>query len=225
MSRSIVLLILISLLAMATSLTSAFDITFPSATNGDYWVACGWNNMTWKSYTTDPRTITIMLTNSNKTLLKYDFGIGNALQGQENAAMVYVPCLPAASGYSLLFVNASNNDHTKKQVLYTSPQFIIKPKNSPPAPASGQSSIASNFQPFFQTPGIVLTPSDKLSSVTNTTLDGDSSNNALPHLDGSADLASFHPVSNDHNAAMMGLVGDLIFVAVIAAFTILIVIT
>lgn len=97
--------------------TLAFDITFPGPAN--YWVACGWNNMTWKSYTTDPRIVTIMLTNSDKHLLNDDFEIGNALQGSSNAAMVYIPCLPAARGYSLMFVNASSYDHKGKSEVLT----------------------------------------------------------------------------------------------------------
>lgn len=70
--------------------------------------------MTWKSDTTDPKIVTIMLTNSNKTLLNDDFEIGNALQGSDNAAMVYIPCLAAASGYFLLFVDANKYDHKRK---------------------------------------------------------------------------------------------------------------
>ncbi len=70
--------------------------------------------MTWKSTPSDPSQVTIMLTNVNKTLLNDDFEIGNALQGADNAAMVYVPCLPAAEGYSLMFVDASGYDHTRK---------------------------------------------------------------------------------------------------------------
>lgn len=89
--------------------STAFDITFPGPAN--HWVACGWNNMTWKSYDADPRIVTIMLTNSNKTLLNDDFEIGNALQGASNAAMVYIPCLPPTTGYSLMFVDASHYDH------------------------------------------------------------------------------------------------------------------
>ncbi|CDW94911.1 hypothetical protein [Sporisorium scitamineum] len=74
--------------------------------------------MTWKSDTADPRTIAIMLTNSNKTLLNDDFEIGNALQGSENAALVYIPCLSAASGYSVLFVNASQYDHKLTEYVW-----------------------------------------------------------------------------------------------------------
>ena len=111
MPRSSILLGIVSIMALAGS-TLAFDITFPGPAN--YWVACGWNNMTWKSYTTDPKVVTIMLTNSDKHLLNDDFEIGNALQGSSNAAMVYIPCLPAASGYSLMFVNASSYDHKGK---------------------------------------------------------------------------------------------------------------
>ena len=57
-----------------------------------------------------------MLTNSDKKVLNDDFEIGNALQGAENAAMVYVPCLRATDGYSLLFVNASHYDHKRKSI-------------------------------------------------------------------------------------------------------------
>lgn len=90
----------------------AFEITFPNPTN--YWVACGWNNMTWKSDADDPHAVTIMLSNSNKTLLNDDLEVGNAVQGSDNAAMVYVPCLPPAAGYSLMFVNASYYDHKRE---------------------------------------------------------------------------------------------------------------
>ncbi len=90
----------------------AFDITFPGPTN--YWVACGWNQMAWKSYETDARTVTIMLTNTNKTLLNDDYEIGNALQGAQNSAMVYVPCVAPASGYALLFVNPDKYNHQRK---------------------------------------------------------------------------------------------------------------
>lgn len=109
MSRLPRLTSILPLLLLCLTTTSAFQVTFP--TSSSYWVSCGWNNMTWQSDATDPRIVTIMLTNSNKTLLNDDFEIGNALQGGENAAMVYIPCLAAASGYSLMFVNASQYDH------------------------------------------------------------------------------------------------------------------
>lgn len=101
---------LLTLLFLPTTL--AFELTFPTSTN--HWVACGWNNMTWKSTPHDPSIVTIMLTDLNKTLLNDDFEIGNALQGADSAAMVYVPCLPAAEGYSLMFVDASGYDHSSK---------------------------------------------------------------------------------------------------------------
>ncbi|CDU25807.1 uncharacterized protein SPSC_05978 [Sporisorium scitamineum] len=222
MSRNTNLTSIIHLLLLATTTTWAFEITFPGPT--DYWVACGWNNMTWKSDTADPRTIAIMLTNSNKTLLNDDFEIGNALQGSENAALVYIPCLSAASGYSVLFVNASQYDHKQNKVLYTSPQFTIKPKGTAPDPASGQSSIPSQIQPYLQTPGIVL-PQDKTDEVTNTTAKHDGNNDALPRLDGSSSsFGTFQPAqhSNAGLSASM-LLNDLIFIAVIAAFTVLVV--
>jgi len=100
----------------ATAAVASYDVTFPGPT--DYWVACGWNNLTWKSdspsssaLSSSSPVVTIMLTNSNKTLLNDDFEIGNALQGSLNAAMVYVPCIAPASGYSLLFVNSTDYDH------------------------------------------------------------------------------------------------------------------
>lgn len=112
MSQAIRLSVFLLGLLVLAATASAFEITFPGPAT--YWVACGWNNMTWKSDTTDPKIVTIMLTNSNKTLLNDDFEIGNALQGSDNAAMVYIPCLAAASGYFLLFVDANKYDHKRK---------------------------------------------------------------------------------------------------------------
>lgn len=111
MTSPTMILSLFATLAMATSAT-AFEMTFPGPTN--YWVACGWNNMTWKGASSDPQLVTIMLTNSNKSLLNDDFEIGNALEGDKNAAMVYVPCLSPSSGYSLFFVDPSKYDHKSK---------------------------------------------------------------------------------------------------------------
>lgn len=235
------------------SFASAFDITFPGPSN--YWVACGWNNMTWKSASTDTRIVTIMLTNTNKTLLNDDFEIGNALQGDSNAAMVYLPCLPPSSGYSLMFVNASSYDHTRKstpftvsnlrkigfrrcidsgcfcenvaedKVLYSSHEFSIKAKGSAPDKVSGQESIPSQIQPYLQTPGIVLPPT-KSDDVTNTTSTGNGEEEALPRLDGSsASFGTFQPKTHSNAAASMDGLNDLLFVVVIAAFTTLVVMT
>lgn len=200
----------------------AFEITFPGPTN--YWVACGWNQMAWKSYETDARTVTIMLTNTNKTLLNDDYEIGNALQGAQNSAMVYVPCVAPASGYALLFVNPDKYDHQRKyqsrarlqmrnsatdawqvniadKVLYTSAQFVVRPKGSAPDPASGQQSIPSHIQPYLETPGIVL-PANKAGEVTNTTSTGNSAESELPKLGGeSSAFKSFLPEAHDNAAA------------------------
>lgn len=130
---SLLLGLLFSLVTMVLTTTpnpsgpvppASFDITFPDPSN--YWVACGWNNLTWKSLTPQSppsasNVVTIMLTNSNKTLLNDDFEIGNALQGSLNAAMVYVPCIAPASGYSLLFVNSTDYDHKGKHDSRPSP--------------------------------------------------------------------------------------------------------
>ncbi|SOV05214.1 uncharacterized protein UDID_03285 [Ustilago sp. UG-2017a] len=206
---------------------ASFDITFPDPSN--YWVACGWNNLTWKSLTPQSppsasNVVTIMLTNSNKTLLNDDFEIGNALQGSLNAAMVYVPCIAPASGYSLLFVNSTDYDHKENKVLYKSPQFVIKPKGSAPDPASGQTAIPSQIQPYLQTPGIVL-PQNKTDGVTNTTASGNNtSSDALPKLDASGSgFGSFTPTQHTNGAAQAGVWGDFLFILVIAAFTALIV--
>ncbi|EST07041.1 Ser-Thr-rich glycosyl-phosphatidyl-inositol-anchored membrane family [Kalmanozyma brasiliensis GHG001] len=220
MSTFAPLLRLLTLLFLV-NVTLAFDITFPAPTN--YWVACGWNNMTWRSQSSDPSIVTIMLTNTNKTLLNDDFEIGNALEGADNAAMVYVPCLPAADGYALLFVNASGYDHKPEKVIYTSNEFGIKPKGSTPDPASGQSSIPNRYQPYLETPGIVL-PQKGPSEVTNTTTNANSTDGALPKLDGSADtFKDFHPTQHNAAASSMTVVGDVLFVVVVAAFTALVV--
>ncbi|KAJ1020642.1 hypothetical protein NDA16_004035 [Ustilago loliicola] len=232
----------IATMALASSATpvapAAYDVTFPGPT--DYWVACGWNNLTWKSLSPSPTTpspssssvITIMLTNSNKTLLNDGFEIGNALQGSLNTAMVYVPCIAPASGYSLLFVNSTDYDHKENKVLYKSAQFIIKPKGSAPDPASGQTSIPSEIQPYLQTPGIVLPQSDKKpGEPTNTTASGiNTSNDALPKLDASgATFGSFKPVQHSNGASRVGagwkgeMWGDLMFLLVLAGFTVLVV--
>ncbi|SJX62337.1 uncharacterized protein SRS1_13183 [Sporisorium reilianum f. sp. reilianum] len=214
--------LLVLLATTTTTSTFAFEITFPGPT--DYWVACGWNNMTWKSDTADPRIVTIMLTNANKTLLNDDFEIGNALQGSENAAMVYIPCLAAASGYALMFVNASQYDHKQNTVVYTSSQFSIRPKGTAPDAASGQTSIPSQIQPYLQTPGIVL-PQDKADEVTNTTATHDGNNDALPRLDGSSSsFGTFQPAQHSNGATTASmLLNDLLFVTVVAAFTVLVV--
>ncbi|ETS59836.1 hypothetical protein PaG_06139 [Moesziomyces aphidis] len=159
-----------------------------------------WNQMAWKSYETDARTVTIMLTNTNKTLLNDDYEIGNALQGAQNSAMVYVPCVAPASGYALLFVNPDKYDHQHK-VLYTSAQFVVRPKGSAPDPASGQQSIPSHIQPYLETPGIVL-PANKAGEVTNTTSTGNSAESELPKLGGeSSAFKSFLPEAHDNAAA------------------------
>ncbi|TKY86521.1 hypothetical protein EX895_004670 [Sporisorium graminicola] len=219
-----VIIRVLTLLAVTTTSTVAFEITFPGPT--DYWVACGWNNMTWKSDATDPRAVTIMLTNANKTLLNDDFAIGNAVQGTENAAMVYIPCLSAASGFAVMFVNASQYDHKQNKILYTSSQFTIKPKGTPPDSASGQTNIPSQIQPYLQTPGIVL-PQDKDDELTNTTAKSDRSNDALPRLDcSSSSFGTFQPDQRPNAAAgalAVTLLNDLGFISVVAAFTVLVV--
>ncbi|GAC94950.1 hypothetical protein PHSY_002523 [Pseudozyma hubeiensis SY62] len=250
MSRLPRLTNILPLLLLYLTTTSAFHFTFPTSSN--YWVSCGWNNMTWQSDASDPRVVTIMLTNTNKTLLNDDFEIGNALQGGENAAMVYIPCLAASSGYSLMFVNASQYDHkskfgelleaegqelmliskwlllgreTEDKVLYTSSSFNIKPKGAKPDPASGQSDIPGEVQPYLNTPGIVLPPPAKPDEVTNTTANANNKDAPLPRLDGSsASFGTFNPVQQ-HNgcAAGLGMWGDFVFVVVVAAFTVLVV--
>lgn len=109
-------------------------------------------------------------------------------------------------------------------MLYTSPQFAIKPKGSAPAAASGQTNIPSEIQPYLQTPGIVLPPT-KTNEVANTTATGNGTNTALPRLDGSsASFGTFQPVA--HNSAIADaqhVLADLAFLAAIAAFTVLVV--
>lgn len=121
---------------------------------------------------------------------------------------------------------------TENKVLYNSPQFAIKPKGSSPDPASGQTSIPSQIQPYLQTPGIVLPESDKKpGDVTNTTVNGNNtSNDALPKLDASgAGFGSFTPGKHTNSATRMGagwkgeVWGDLMFLLVVAGFTVLVV--
>ncbi len=111
-------------------------------------------------------------------------------------------------------------------MLYSSPEFVIERKGSAPDPASGQESIPDKFQPFFQTPGIVL-PQKGNDDVTNTTASSNTTEGALPKLDGSADsFKDFHPVQHgaDANASRrMTVWSDLMFVVVLAAFTALVV--
>lgn len=111
----------------------------------------------------------------------------------------------------------------EKQVLYTSPRFNIMPKGSSPDPASGQSSIPSEIQPYLQTPGIVL-PKDKQDATVNTTLTGNSTEQALPKFDGSsASFGTFKPATHSNNAIGRDVIGDLAFLTVIAVFTALVV--
>lgn len=121
--------------------------------------------------------------------------------------------------------------NTENKVLYTSSQFNIKSKGSAPDPASGQSSIPSEIQPYLNTPGIVLPPPAKPDDVTNTTVSPDSRNQPLPRLDASAaSFGTFQPVQHEKNAAtaaaaaaVKGMCGDLMFLVVVAAFTALVV--
>lgn len=112
----------------------------------------------------------------------------------------------------------------ENKVLYTSSQFVIKAKGTAPDSASGQSSIPSEIQPYLQTPGIVLPPG-KPDDVINTTATANGTTGALPRLDGSsASFGSFKPVPHNSNGATaQHVLGDLLFVAVVAAFTTLVV--
>lgn len=118
-------------------------------------------------------------------------------------------------------------NNTESKVLYTSPQFSIKPKGTNPDPASGQTSIPSLYQPSLQTPGIVIPPPDRLNQLSepvNTTASSTNTNNdALPKLDASAaNFGSFHRA----NSAMgREVLNDVLFLTVIAAFTALVVTT
>ena len=109
----------------------------------------------------------------------------------------------------------------EEKVLYKSSQFGVKPTGSAPDPASGQTSIPSQIQPYLQTPGIVL-PQDKLDQVTNTTSTGNGTDQALPRLDGSAaSFGSFVPVTHENGGEKVW--ADVLFMMVVAAFTILVV--
>jgi hypothetical protein len=239
---------ILSLLLLLIIPSFGFELTFP--TDSHYWVACGWNNITWRSTSPpDPSQITLMLTNPNRTLINTDLAIGNAVQGSLNAAMVYIPCITAADGYQVLFVPAGWDNKrkfqpsllgirninadilsvntTESKVLYTSPQFSIKPKGTAPDPASGQTSIPSLFQPALQTPGIVIPPPDRLNQlsqpVNTSTTSNNANNDALPKLDASAaNFGSFH---GNNGARAREVLNDVLFLTVIAAFTALVVTT
>lgn len=108
-------------------------------------------------------------------------------------------------------------------MLYTSSQFVIKPKGTAPDPASGQSSIPSKVQPYLETPGIVLPPG-KSGDLTNTTASGHTPEDALPKLDSSsASFGNFHPASHTNGATGQDWLADLLFILVVAAFTALVV--
>ena len=62
----------ISTLVLAfASVAVGIKIDFPSA--GDYWVACGYNNLRWTPEANDPSIFSVVLQGTNKTKLNDDY--------------------------------------------------------------------------------------------------------------------------------------------------------
>ncbi|KAI0791070.1 hypothetical protein C8Q75DRAFT_759187 [Abortiporus biennis] len=127
-----VALVLAPLYAMA-----AITITGPSETS--YWVQNISNVITWTFTQGDPNPISIVITNSNSSLLNGNFSIAEFVDVSTQSFTVTNVTLRVADGYTVNFVNSSN----LSDVFATGPSFSVKAGGTPAAPLANSTSAAS----------------------------------------------------------------------------------
>ncbi|KAK0191177.1 hypothetical protein F5146DRAFT_587475 [Armillaria mellea] len=115
----------VSLLFAAS--TWAYEIVEPSGSKS--WTKFGTNTISWKMVNTDPMTVTVILTNENRTALPEDRIITPSINGTLFTTQVYAPTggWPMGSTFRLNFVKDSQSPHT---ILAQTSEFCITSKDN-----------------------------------------------------------------------------------------------
>ncbi|KAK0541795.1 hypothetical protein OC861_006575 [Tilletia horrida] len=143
----------VSLLALAASASSAFELTSPSSSG--YWVACENNTLSWTSNSTDASEFSVALIDTSNTpttpsLVNGNYQIANGLQTSAGSAVIELNCISASSSYQILFVNSSQYELEHPQVYFSGALFEVKPNGTAPASSSTSgmtTSIVSGSSP------------------------------------------------------------------------------
>ncbi|KAK0242544.1 hypothetical protein EDD85DRAFT_293969 [Armillaria nabsnona] len=117
----------VSLSLLFAASTLAYEIVEPSGTKG--WTNFGSNTISWKRVNTDPMTVTLILTNENRTALPQDQILTASMNGTLLTAQVYPPTggWPTGPTFRINFVKDPQNPHT---ILAQTSEFDITSKDN-----------------------------------------------------------------------------------------------
>ncbi|KAK0453404.1 hypothetical protein EV421DRAFT_679659 [Armillaria borealis] len=167
-------------LLFATS-TLAYEIVEPSGTKG--WTNFGSNTISWNRVNTDAMTVTLILTNENRTALPQD-QIVASLNGTLLTAQVYPPTggWPIGSTFRINFVKDPQSPHT---ILAQTSEFDITRKDNMTLDASVDTPTTtpggySYLRTATSSAAAASGTSESDSSGAETTSSPASSNGALP---------------------------------------------